>query len=103
MRDGARKAGWPCPAGPAGDMLRLRTPAAAPAGKLEAPMIAQIGDRIVIKGTRVGDSTRVGVITALRHADGTPPYEVRWLEDGHLGVIFPGPETHVEHATAASD
>ena len=61
-------------------------------------MIAQIGDRIVVKGTHVGDSTRVGVVTALRHADGTPPYEVQWLDDGHTGLIFPGPETHVEHA-----
>ena len=63
-------------------------------------MIAQIGDRIVIKGTHVGDSARVGVITALHHADGTPPYEVRWLNDGHTGLIFPGPEAHVEHAPA---
>lgn len=60
-------------------------------------MIARVGDRIVIKGTHVGDSARIGVITALRHADGTPPYEVRWLDDGHIGLIFPGPETHIEH------
>ncbi|MGW4944995.1 DUF1918 domain-containing protein [Actinoplanes sp. NPDC004185] len=49
-------------------------------------MIAQVGDRI-----------RVGVIMALRHADGTPPYEVRWLDDGHVGLILPGPETPIEH------
>lgn len=60
-------------------------------------MNAQVGDRIVIKGTYVGDSARIGVVTALRHADGTPPYEVRWLDDGHVGLIFPGPETHIEH------
>lgn len=63
----------------------------------EARMIAQVGDRIVIKGTHVGDNARIGVVTAPRHADGTPPYEVRWLDDGHVGLIFPGPETHVEH------
>jgi hypothetical protein len=47
----------------------------------------------------VGDATRVGVVTALRHPDGSPPYEVRWLDDGHEGLIFPGPEAHVERAT----
>ncbi|GAA2607915.1 DUF1918 domain-containing protein [Paractinoplanes durhamensis] len=60
-------------------------------------MIANVGDRIVVKGTQVGIPARVGVVVSLRHADGTPPYEVRWLEDGHTGLIFPGPETHVEH------
>jgi Domain of unknown function (DUF1918) len=60
-------------------------------------MIAAVGDRIVLKGTHVGDNIRVGVITALRHPDGTPPYEVRWLDNGHVGVIFPGPEAHIEH------
>ena len=63
-------------------------------------MIAQIGDRIVIRGTRVGDSARIGVVTALRHADGTPPYEVRWL-DGHVGLIFPGSQAQVEHSVQA--
>jgi len=62
-------------------------------------MIAGIGDRIVVSGTHVGDAVRVGVITALRHDDGTPPYEVRWLDDGHTGLIFPGPETHIERPT----
>lgn len=62
-------------------------------------MIARIGDRIVVKGVHVGDATRIGVVTALRHADGTPPYQVRWLDDGHEGLIFPGPEAHVQPAT----
>ena len=60
-------------------------------------MNAQVGDRIVVKGTHVGDRARVGVVIALRHTDGTPPYEVRWLDDGHVGLIFPGQETHIEH------
>ncbi|MEV6305323.1 DUF1918 domain-containing protein [Actinoplanes sp. NPDC051861] len=59
-------------------------------------MIAQVGDRLVVKGKHVGDGNKVGTITRLRHQDGTPPYEVRW-EDGHEGLIFPGPETHVVH------
>ena len=66
-------------------------------------MIGHVGDRIVVKGKHVGDGNRGGVITQLRHEDGTPPYEVRW-DDGHTGLIFPGPETHLEagRATAVS-
>lgn len=60
-------------------------------------MIAHVGDRIIVSGTHVGDAVRVGVVTALRHSDGTPPYEVRWLDDGHVGLIFPGPETRIAH------
>jgi Domain of unknown function (DUF1918) len=61
-------------------------------------MKARIGDRLVLKGVHVGDIRRVGVITGLRHADGTPPYDVRWLDDGHVALVFPGPEAHVEPA-----
>ena len=62
-------------------------------------MLARVGDRIVVKGKHLGESARVGVVEALRHSDGTPPYEVRWLDDGHRGLIFPGPETHIESPT----
>ncbi|GAA0797923.1 DUF1918 domain-containing protein [Spirilliplanes yamanashiensis] len=63
-------------------------------------MQAQVGDRLVSNGLHVGDVKRVGVITALRHPDGTPPYEVRWLDNGHTALVFPGPESHIEPAPA---
>jgi hypothetical protein len=59
-------------------------------------MKAHIGDRLVLAGTHVGDARRVGVIIDVRHADGSPPYLVRWLADGHEGLIYPGPDAHVE-------
>ncbi|WIN00574.1 DUF1918 domain-containing protein [Actinoplanes oblitus] len=62
-------------------------------------MKARTGDRIVVAGNREGNVRRVGVITAVGHADGRPPYHVRWLEDGHTSVVFPGPEAHIEPAT----
>ncbi|MEV4346476.1 DUF1918 domain-containing protein [Actinoplanes sp. NPDC049596] len=62
-------------------------------------MIARIGDRIVLEGTHLGDSRRIGVITAVGHADGGPPYEVRWLDDGRTTLIFPGAEARIEHDT----
>ena len=60
-------------------------------------MIAQIGDRIVLEGTHLGDRRRVGVVVGLAHDEGTPPYQVKWLDDGRTSLIFPGAEARVEH------
>jgi hypothetical protein len=62
-----------------------------------AHMRAQVGDRITLKGTHVGAPNRSGVIIELRHPDGSPPYVVRWLDDGHEGLVFPGPDAHIDH------
>jgi hypothetical protein len=59
-------------------------------------MTAKAGDRLVVEGKHVGDGRRVGIIIALRHADGTPPYDVRWLDSGHEALVFPGPEARIE-------
>jgi hypothetical protein len=59
-------------------------------------MIAQVGDRIVLEGTRAGDQRRVGVVLEVRNADGTPPYLVRWLDDGHEAFVFPGSDARIE-------
>ena len=52
-------------------------------------MIAHVGDRLVMDGKHLGDTRRVGVITGVGHGDGTPPYQVRWLDDGRTTLIFP--------------
>jgi hypothetical protein len=36
-------------------------------------MIAHVGDRLVVEGTRLGSNRRVGLITAVREPDGAPP------------------------------
>lgn len=51
-------------------------------------MKAQVGDRLVADGA---DSQRVCEIIRLNHSDGSPPYVVRWLNDGHIALLFPGP------------
>jgi uncharacterized protein DUF1918 len=61
-------------------------------------MKATVGDRLVLEGTHVGDRRRVGVITGVRHTDGTPPYVVQWLDSGHEALVFPGPDSRVEPA-----
>jgi hypothetical protein len=62
-------------------------------------MKGHIGDRVVLENVHLGDRRRVGVILELRHPDGTPPYLVRWLDDGHEALVFPGPESRVEPPT----
>jgi hypothetical protein len=64
-------------------------------------MKAKVGDRLILRGTHVGDPGRVGVVTQIRHSDGTPPYLVRWLDDGHETLVFPGPDARIEEHTAA--
>ena len=61
-------------------------------------MIAHIGDRLVLAANQAADDRRVGVITAVHHADGGPPYQVRWLDDGRTTLIFPGDEAGIEAA-----
>jgi hypothetical protein len=62
-------------------------------------MIAHVGDRILLERTHLGESRRVGVVTAVSRPDGTPPYQVRWLDDGRTTLIFPGAEAHIEGPT----
>ena len=50
-------------------------------------MYAQVGDRLAISG---GDHERIGLILKVPHADGTPPYVVKWLATGHIAMVMPG-------------
>lgn len=66
-------------------------------------MRAAIGEKIVVRGHRVGEADRDAVILAVEGADGGPPYRVRWSDDGHEGVFFPGEDAIVEHYPVATD
>jgi hypothetical protein len=63
-------------------------------------MRATAGDRIIVKGHRVGEPDRDAKILEVRGADGEPPYLVEWDDDGHHGLYFPGPDAVVEHFPA---
>jgi Domain of unknown function (DUF1918) len=54
-------------------------------------MKARVGDRLLPDG----EQRRAGVIIGLQHADGSPPYVVKWLSDGHIALVFPGPYTKI--------
>jgi Domain of unknown function (DUF1918) len=60
-------------------------------GKEAAMMKAAVGDRLEPDD----DASRTGMIIGLRNADGSPPYIVRWLSDGHVALVFPGPYTRL--------
>jgi hypothetical protein len=62
-------------------------------------MKARVGDRLLPDG----DQRRTGVIIGLQHADGSPPYVVKWLSDGHIALVFPGPYTKVVRAAPTNE
>jgi len=59
-------------------------------------MRAAIGDRIVIRAHRVGEPERDAEVLDVG-PEGEPPYRVRWADDGHEGLFFPGSDAYVEH------
>ena len=60
-------------------------------------MRAEVGDRLVIKGHHVGEHDRDAEILEVHGEDGGPPFLVRWSDDGHKGLFFPGSDATVEH------
>lgn len=60
-------------------------------------MHASVGDRLVVKGRHLDEPIRDGEIIGVRHADGSPPYVVRWEDTGHEALVYPGPDATVQH------
>ncbi|MFI9272996.1 DUF1918 domain-containing protein [Kitasatospora sp. NPDC052896] len=58
-------------------------------------MQAMVGDTIHIHSKAVGMADQLGEIIEVRGSHGEPPYLVRF-EDGHDGLIYPGPDTVIE-------
>jgi hypothetical protein len=64
-------------------------------------MRAHPGDEIVVHGHRVGEHERKGEILEVHGDDDGPPYLVRWDDDGHESLFFPGTDAVVEHLEAS--
>jgi hypothetical protein len=60
-------------------------------------MYARKGDRIVVRSVHVDGPIRDAEVLGVQHADGTPPYRVRWSDTGHESLFFPGPDAYVDH------
>ncbi|MGE5286137.1 MAG: DUF1918 domain-containing protein [Micromonosporaceae bacterium] len=54
-------------------------------------MKAHVGDRLIVDG----EGDRVGLVIGVQHEDGTPPYVIKWLSDGHVALVFPGPYARI--------
>jgi hypothetical protein len=61
-------------------------------------MYAQAGDWLVVEGRDITHHARRGQILSVSSPEGTPPYWVRWKDDGHEALVVPGPDTHVVSA-----
>jgi hypothetical protein len=52
----------------------------------------------------VDDGVREGLILEVPHADGSPPYVVRWLDDERSTFVFPSSDatvrSHSPHSAA---
>jgi hypothetical protein len=60
-------------------------------------MHAQVGDRVVIKTHQLDKPDRDGEVLEVHGANGSPPYLVRWSDDGHESLFYPGPDAYIEH------
>lgn len=58
---------------------------------------AEVGDRLIIRGHRVGEPERDAEIIEVRGDDGGPPFMVRWAENGHESLVFPGSDAYIQH------
>jgi hypothetical protein len=48
-------------------------------------MRAHVGDRLLVGH----DDHRVGLVVDVPRPDGQPPYIIKWLNDGHIAMVFP--------------
>jgi hypothetical protein len=62
-------------------------------------MQATLGDWLVTEGKDINHHARRGQIIAVESPDGAPPYRVRWEDNGHESLCYPGPDTHVVKAS----
>lgn len=65
-------------------------------------MHADPGDWLVVKGVRESQAPRRAEILSVG-TGGIPPYGVRWLDTGHEGLVFPGPDGAVITATRQAE
>ena len=64
-------------------------------------MKGAVGDRIAILSRHLDEAVRECEIVGVQGAGGGPPYAVRWLDTGHYGIFFPGPDARLVHDPTA--
>ena len=65
-------------------------------------MYAAVGDRLVVRSSRLGRPARDGEILEVHGRNGVPPYVVRWTDTGRESWVYPGHDASVEHVERES-
>jgi len=65
-------------------------------------MKAKVGDEIVVDSVDLGGQTRRGEVLEVRSEDDDEHYVVRWDDNGHETIFYPGSTSHVVHPGKAS-
>ena len=65
-------------------------------------MRANVGDDLIVGARGLGRGPRRAEIVEVIGPDGTPPFRVRWLEDGRESVVAPAAGMTVEGRTAVA-
>ena len=55
------------------------------------------GDRLTVHGHVMGEHDRVGQVIEVRDHGGVRSYLVRWDDDGHEAILYPGTDVTVHH------
>ena len=60
-------------------------------------MEATVGDRLVVQSQHIDGPVRDGEILEVHGKHGAPPYLVRWSDTGRQSLVYPGPDSFVDH------
>ena len=63
---------------------------------------ARAGDQLIILSATLDRPVRDGEIIEARGPDGSPPFLVRWADDGRTTLVFPGPDARVHALTGVA-
>lgn len=66
-------------------------------------MEAKPGDRIVVKGHHINMPVRDCEVVEVHGANGGPPYLVRWSDNGHETLFFPGSDAFLQPFEQSDD
>lgn len=58
---------------------------------------AKPGDRLIVHPHHQGEPERDAEILEVLGEGGSPPYTVRWQDDGHVSRYYPSSDARVEH------
>lgn len=58
---------------------------------------ASAGDRLVIRAHHTGEAEHDGEILEVLGPEGSPPFVVRWKDDGRVSRLYPSSDAYVQH------